>query len=144
MPGQAKHSLLASSPEIRIYRARQGKTRLIDAIEFLYKLQRDLGDDWTGEIRTQSLPLNGDLNTCLVLVVGPEQSDGTRSAIAMPSAAQFSASSTRGELQYCVVSQLDRAVFDRWGNTTLRDERQLHQIDLQPAKLAFQLSSRHN
>jgi hypothetical protein len=69
----------------------------------------------------------------IVSVLGPQQQDGTRRVIFMPSAATFSARTTRGDRQQYEIQRLNDARSDSEGNVELANGQFLHGIDLIPA-----------
>src|SRR5262249_48929736 len=66
-------------------------------------------------------------------VLGPQQQDGTRRVIFMPSSATFSARTTLGDRQQYEIQKLNDARSDSEGNVELANGQFLHQIELIPA-----------
>jgi hypothetical protein len=69
-----------------------------------------------------------------VSVLGPQQPDGTRMFIFMPSSARFSGRATLGDCHTYVISELNDATSDSDGNVELVDGRFLYAIELIPAQ----------
>ena len=84
-------------------------------------------------IKTTGVILPDGRLSGLVSVLGPQQPDGTRIVIFMPSSARFSGRATLGERHTYMISELNNATSNSDGNVELTDGQFLHAIELIPA-----------
>jgi hypothetical protein len=114
------------------YDGRKTMRSLADALTKL----RELGNLSVGEnveIKTMGIRLPDGWLSGIASVLGPQQHDGTRRVIFMPSSATFSARTTLGERQQYEIQKLNDATSDSEGNVELANGQFLHQIELIPA-----------
>ena len=105
---------------------------LADALTKLRELG-NLSDRENVEIKTTGIRLPDGRLSGIVSVLGPQQQDGTRRIIFMPSSATFSARTTLGDRQQYEIQKLNDARSDSEGNVELANGQFLHQIELIPA-----------
>jgi hypothetical protein len=113
------------------YDGRQSMRSVADALAKL----RELGNLCDGEnvqIRTMGFRLPDGRLTGTVSVLGPQQQDGTRRIIFMPSAAMFSAKNTLGDRRVYPITALDNATSDSEGNVELVSGQFLYALELIP------------
>jgi hypothetical protein len=104
---------------------------LADALTKLRELG-NLSDRENVEIKTMGIRLPDGRLSGIVSVLGPQQQDGTRRVIFMPSSATFSAKTTLGNRQQYEIQKLNEARSDSEGNVELANGQFLHQIELIP------------
>jgi hypothetical protein len=114
------------------YDGRKIMRSLADALTKLRELG-NLSDRENVEIKTMGIRLPDGRQSGVVSVLGPQQHDGTRMVIFMPSSATFSARTTLGERQHYEIQKLNDATSDSEGNVELANGQFLHQIELIPA-----------
>jgi hypothetical protein len=105
---------------------------LADALTKLRELG-SLSDRENVEIKTTGMRLPDGRLSGIVSVLGPQQQDGTRMIIFMPSSATFSARTTLGHRVQYEIQKLNDARSDSEGNVELANGQFLHQIKLIPA-----------
>jgi hypothetical protein len=116
-----------------------GRKTMRSVADALAKL-RELGNLCDGEkveIRTMGIMLPDGRPSGVVLVLGPQQQDGTRMAIFMPPSATFSARTTLGDRQHYEILELNNATSDSEGNVELANGQFLHQIKLMPVSAHY-------
>jgi hypothetical protein len=134
-------SQAAHPPELQFFDGRGSMRNLPDGLEKLHELQADLGNR---PISIKTLPIRlptGEL-TAIVALIGPEPSDAPHWAIALPSCAQFLATTTLGGRQRYDVALLNDATVDIGGNVRLTNDIYLHNIELVPTTLRPNLTDR--
>jgi hypothetical protein len=114
------------------YDGRETMRSLADALTKLRELG-NLSDRENVEIKTTGIRLPDGRLSGIASVLGPQQQDGTRRVIFMPSSATFSARTTLGERQHYEIQKLNDATSDSEGNVELANGQFLHQIELIPA-----------
>jgi hypothetical protein len=100
------------------YDGRETMRSLADALTKLRELG-NLSDRENVEIKTRDIRLPDGRLSGIVSVLGPQQQDGTRRVIFMPSSATFSARTTLGERQHYEIQKLNDATSDSEGNVEL-------------------------
>jgi hypothetical protein len=131
---------LLRSPYIE-YDGRKTMRSLADALTKLRELG-NLSDGENVEIKTTGISLPNGRLSGIVSVLGPQQQDGTRRVIFMPSSATFSARTTLGERQHYEIQKLNDATSDSEGNVELADGQFLHQVELIPAPAHYDFTLR--
>jgi hypothetical protein len=114
------------------YDGRKTMRSLADALTKLRELG-NLPDGENVEIKTRGIRLPDGRLSGIVSVLGPQQQDGTRRLVFMPSSATFSARTTLGDRQQYEIQKLNDATSDAEGNVELASGQFLHQIELIPA-----------
>ena len=114
---------------------------LADGLETLRDLQTDLGDHPIS-VRTQPMRLPTGELTAIVVLLDPETTDDPRWAVALPSSAQFIATTTQGARQRYDIARLDGATVDVDGNVCLTNGVHLHNVELLPTTLRPELTKR--
>jgi hypothetical protein len=114
------------------YDGRKTMRSLADALTKLRELG-NLSDRENVEIKTTGIRLPDGRLSGIVSVLGPQQQDGTRMVIFMPSSATFSAKITLGDRLQYEIQKLNDATSDAEGNVELANGQFLHQIELRPA-----------
>ena len=114
------------------YDGRKTMRSLADALTKLRELG-NLSDRENVEIKTTGIRLPDGRLSGIVSVLGPQQQDGTRMVIFMPSSAAFSARTTLGDRLHYEIQALNDATSDAEGNVELANGQFLRQIDLIPA-----------
>jgi hypothetical protein len=125
------------------YDGRKIMRSLADALARLRELG-DLSDRENVEIKTRGIRLPDGRQSGIVSVLGPQQQDGTRRVIFMPSCATFSARTTLGERQQYEIQKLNDATSDSEGNVELANGQFLHQIQLLPAPAHYDFTLTEN
>jgi hypothetical protein len=100
------------------YDGRETMRSLADALMKLRELG-NLSDRENVEIKTTGIRLPDGRLSGIASVLGPQQQDGTRRVIFMPSSATFSARTTLGERQHYEIQKLNDATSDSEGNVEL-------------------------
>jgi hypothetical protein len=119
------------SQATQVFNGPRSMRTLAGGLEKLDELQPNLGDR---PISIKTLPMRlptGEL-TAIVALIGPETSDDARWAIALPSSAQFVATTTLGAPQRCDIALLNDATVDIRGNVSLTHDVHLHNVELVP------------
>jgi hypothetical protein len=114
------------------YDGRKSMRSLADALTKL-RDEHHLDEGQNVTIKTKGVILPDGHLSGFVSVLGPQQPDGTRMFIFMPSSARFSGRATLGDWHTYVISELNDATSDSDGNVELVDGRFLHAIELIPA-----------
>ena len=122
------------------YDGRKSMRSLADALTKLRE-ERNLCEGQTVEIKTMGLRLPDGRLSGIVSVLGPQQPDGTRMVIFMPSSARFSARTTIGDRRTYTIVELGDATSDADGNVELVDGQFLHAIELIPAPAYYEFTS---
>jgi hypothetical protein len=112
---------------------------LADALTKLRELG-NLSDRESVEIKTTGIRLPDGRLSGIVSVWGPQQQDGTRRVIFMPSSATFSAKTTLGDRLQYEIQKLNDATSDAEGNVELANGQFLYQIELIPAPAHYDFS----
>ena len=121
------------------YDGRKTMRSLADALTKLRELG-NLPDGENVEIKTRCIRLPDGRLSGTVSVLGPQQQDGTRRIIFMPSSATFSARTTLGDRLPYEIQKLNDARSDAEGNVELASGQFLHQIELIPAPAHYDFS----
>ena len=114
------------------YDGRKSMRSLADALTKLRE-EHHLDEGQNVTIKTTGVILPDGRLSGFVSVLGPQQPDGTRIVIFMPSSARFSGRATLGDCHTYMISELNDATSDSDGNVELTDGRFLHAIELIPA-----------
>ena len=114
------------------YDGRKSMRSLADALTKLRE-EHHLDEGQNVTIKTMGVILPDGRLSGFVSVLGPQQPDGTRMFIFMPSSARFSGRATLGDYHTYMISELNDATSDSDGNVELVDGRFLHAIELIPA-----------
>ena len=114
------------------YDGRKSMRSLADALTKLRE-EHHLDEGQNVTIKTTGVILPDGRLSGFVSVLGPQQPDGTRMFIFMPSSARFSGRATLGDCHTYMISELNDATSDSDGNVELVDGRFLHAIELIPA-----------
>ena len=121
------------------YDGRKTMRSLADALTKLRELG-NLSDGEDVEIKTTGIRVPDGRLSGIVSVWGPQQQDGTKRVIFMPSSATFSAKTTLGARQQYEIQKLNDATSDSEGNVELANGQFLHHIDLIPAPAHYDFS----
>ena len=118
-----------------------GRTTMRTLADGLAKLNElgSLAHDGQAEIRTMPMLLPNGERSAVVAVMGVQRKSGW--GIAMPSAAHFDATETRGLRQRYEISRLNGAIVDADGNVELPEGIYVHNVELRPTRLAYQLTA---
>ena len=127
-------------PKLRFFSGRDTMRSLADGLEKLRELQPDLGER-SITIKTTLLRLQTGQMTATVALI-PPRTTAIRWAIALPSCAQFLATTTLGSRQRYHIALLDNATVDIDGNVCLTNGVYLHNVDLVPTTLRPVLTKR--
>ena len=114
------------------YDGRKSMRSLADALTKLRE-EHHLDEGQNVTIKSMGVILPDGRLSGFVSVLGPQQPDGTRMFIFMPSSARFSGRATLGDCHTYMISELNDATSDSDGNVELVDGRFLHAIELIPA-----------
>ena len=126
------------------YDGRESMRSLADAITKLRE-EHHLGEGQHVVIKTMGMSLPDGRLSGVVVVLGPQQPDGTQMVIFMPPSANFSGRSTIGDRQTYMIPDLNDATSDSDGNVQLVDGRFLHAIELIPAPAYYDFAQiEHN
>jgi hypothetical protein len=125
------------------YDGRKTMRSLADALTKLRELG-NLSDGENVEIKTTGIRLPDGRLSGIVSVLGPQQQDGTRMVIFMPSSATFSARTTVGDRLQYEIQKLNDATSDSEGNVELASGQFLHQIELMPAAAHYDFTPTEN
>jgi hypothetical protein len=126
------------------YDGRKSMRSLADAITKLRE-EHHLGEGQHVVIKTMGMSLPDGRLSGFVAVLGPQQPDGTKMVIFMPSSANFSGRTTIGYRQTYMITDLNDATSDSDGNVELVDGRYLHAIKLIPAPAHYDFAqTEHN
>jgi hypothetical protein len=120
-----------------------GRKSLRSVADALEKLRELDGLQGTGNIECNILGIqlpDGRVSG-LVSVIGPQQEDGRRWIIRMPSASKFSAMSTTKMRQTFDIGLLNGAIGDRDGNVILHNGKHVHGVNLIPALVHYDFDS---
>jgi hypothetical protein len=132
-----KTESLLSQPS---YDGRSNMRSLADALEKLRELG-NLHGNGTAECKTMPIRLPNGRVSGVVCVVGPQQDNGRRWIIRMPSAAKFSAISTTKVRQTFPIEMLNGAISDSDGNVTLGNGQHVHGVKLIPTPVHYDFSA---
>ena len=121
------------------YDGRKSMRSLADALTKLRE-EHHLDEGQNVTIKTMGVMLPDGPSSGFVSVLGPQQPDGTRMIIFMPSSARFSGRTTLGDCHTYMISELNDATSDSDGNVELVDGRFLHAIELIPAPAHYDFS----
>ena len=121
------------------YDGRKSMRSLADALTKLRE-EHHLDEGQNVTIKTMGVMLPDGHSSGFVSVLGPQQPDGTRMIIFMPSSARFSGRTTLGDCHTYMISELNDATSDSDGNVELVDGRFLHAIELIPAPAHYDFS----
>ena len=122
-----------------VYDGRKSMRSLADALTKLRE-EHHLDEGQNVTIKTTGVILPDGRLSGFVSVLGPQQPDGTRIVIFMPSSARFSGRATLGDCHTYMISELNDATSDSDGNVELTDGRFLHAIELIPAPAHYDFS----
>ena len=125
----------ATGRELKLWGGRRMRT-LADALEKLHSIG-SLSEDGHVDIRTMPMRLpDGDVTSCVSVLT----SDPFGCGVMMPSSASYRATTTLGQrCRYNIVS-LDGATSDALGNVELKGGAYVHNVELLPTKLHYQLT----
>lgn len=127
-----------SGRTLKLWDGRETMRTLADALTKLHELG-SLAHDGQAEIRTRPMRLPNGERSAVVMVIGARDKSGW--GIAMPSAAKFHARDTLGRRQGYEISALHGAIADADGNVELPDGSHVHNVELEPTKLNYELTA---
>jgi hypothetical protein len=127
--------------KLRFFDGRAAMRSLADGLEKLRELQLDLGERPI-TIKTSPLRLPTGEVTAIVVLMTENTSAAIRWAIALPSSAQFNATTTLGARHRYDIAVLDDASVDVDGNVCLTNGVYLHNVELVPTILRPDLTKR--